>query len=414
MSWAAHDLEPYVIQKHLGKKVAFVPLLVGSYAPDLLSKWFVYGVGLAGVELKADDPAQFHRGWPGAGFTHSLTFGVVVGLLLYLVFGNKVVAYSFTIGQWAHALTDMGDTVGSMLFFPFTDHLFAIGAWAYAGQTGRYVDAGAYFSGLGFVWDGVFVVWAILSWRVLTRGYFRETVMAADPFWRWAGQVRLRDDARRALPGVVLLRRRALDGVADLGARRPLVRVRPTLGRPALGAEDLRRRAEHRRRAGVQVPGLLLDDAAARVLRRRSGLRVRERTDRLDPDGVARGPASAPRSQAAVAPSSRYRARTGPVAQWIERQTSNLRAEVRLLPGPCRPASANGDMPSRRAQSRFARGTTAGRSPKRPPASLHPVPQPGHKQRVLSSSRPLGPNRVYSLAVYANDGVASQVSSVGS
>ena len=188
MSWAAHDLEPYVVQKHLGKRVAFVPLLVGSYAPDLLSKWFVYGVGLAGVELKADNPAQFHRGWPGAGFTHSLTFGVLVGLLLYVIWRNKVVAYSFVIGQWAHALTDMGDTVGSMLFFPFTDHLFAVGAWAYAGQTGRYVDAGAYFSGLGFVWDGVFVVWAILSWRVLTRGYFRETVMAADPFWRWAGR----------------------------------------------------------------------------------------------------------------------------------------------------------------------------------------------------------------------------------
>ena len=188
MSWAAHDLEPYVVQKHLGKRVAFVPLLVGSYAPDLLSKWFVYGVTLVGFELKADNPAQFHRGWPGAGFTHSLTFGVLVGLLLYLVWRNKVVAYSFVIGQWMHALTDTGDTVGTMLFFPFTDHLFAAGAWAYAGQTGRYVDAGAYFSGLGFVWDGVFVVWAILSWRVLTRGYFRTTVMSADPFWRWAGR----------------------------------------------------------------------------------------------------------------------------------------------------------------------------------------------------------------------------------
>jgi hypothetical protein len=115
-------------------------------------------------------------------------FGVVVGLLLYAIWRNKVVAYSFVIGQWAHALTDTGDTVGTMLFFPFTDHLFALGAWAYAGQTGRYVDAGAYFSGLGFVWDGVFVVWAILSWRVITRGYFRETVAAADPFWRWAGK----------------------------------------------------------------------------------------------------------------------------------------------------------------------------------------------------------------------------------
>ena len=44
VSWAAHDLEPYVIQKELGKRVAFVPLLVGSYAPDMASKWFVYGI----------------------------------------------------------------------------------------------------------------------------------------------------------------------------------------------------------------------------------------------------------------------------------------------------------------------------------------------------------------------------------
>jgi membrane-bound metal-dependent hydrolase YbcI (DUF457 family) len=151
MSWAAHDLEPYVIQKELGKRVAFVPLLIGSYAPDLTSKWFVYGVTLVGVELKAENPAQFHRGWPGVGFTHSLMFGVLVGLLLYVIWRNKVVAYSFVIGQWAHALTDTGDTVGTMLFFPFTDHLFSVGAWAYAGQTGRYTDAGAYFSGLGFV-----------------------------------------------------------------------------------------------------------------------------------------------------------------------------------------------------------------------------------------------------------------------
>jgi len=50
------------------------------------------------------------------------------------------------------------------------------------------MDAGAYFSGLGFVWDGIFVVWALLSWRVVTRGYFRTTVMAADPFWGWAGR----------------------------------------------------------------------------------------------------------------------------------------------------------------------------------------------------------------------------------
>jgi len=187
VSWAAHDLEPYVVQKHLGRKVAFMPLLLGSYAPDMFTKWFVYGVGIFGHEVKASDPAQFHRGWPGFGFTHSLVFGVAISLAIYGVWRKPVIAYSFLIGQWAHSLTDTGDTVGTMLFFPFTTHLFSIGAWAYAGQLGRQVDAGAYFSGLGFIWDLIWLVWAIISWRVLTRHYFHNTVLAADPFYKWAG-----------------------------------------------------------------------------------------------------------------------------------------------------------------------------------------------------------------------------------
>lgn len=188
MSWVAHDIEPYIIQKHLGRRIAFVPLLIGSYAPDLFTKWFVYGVGAFGISLKAEHPAQFHRGFPGVGFTHSLTFGVLIALLIYGIWRSRIWSVSFLIGQWAHALTDALDTVGTMLAFPFTTHLFAAGAWAYAGQAGRYTDAGAYFSGLGFVWDGVWLVWGILSWQVLTRTYFRETVYPADPFWRKAGQ----------------------------------------------------------------------------------------------------------------------------------------------------------------------------------------------------------------------------------
>jgi LexA-binding, inner membrane-associated putative hydrolase len=188
MSWAAHDLEPYIIQKHLGKRVAFMPLLLGSYAPDMFTKWFVYGIGFSGWHIKASDPARFHRGWPGVGFTHSLPFGVLLALAIYGIWRKPVIAYSFLIGQWAHALTDTGDTVGTMLFFPFTTHLFAIGAWAYAGQLGRQVDAGAYFSGLGFVWDGIWLTWAVFSWRVLTREYFRREVLAGDPFFSWAGR----------------------------------------------------------------------------------------------------------------------------------------------------------------------------------------------------------------------------------
>jgi hypothetical protein len=60
----AHPLrrkEPVVqIQRNL--KVAFVPLLIGSYAPDMFTKWFVYGVHIGPWDLKASNPAQFHRG----------------------------------------------------------------------------------------------------------------------------------------------------------------------------------------------------------------------------------------------------------------------------------------------------------------------------------------------------------------
>jgi membrane-bound metal-dependent hydrolase YbcI (DUF457 family) len=202
VSWAAHDLEPYAIQRHLGGRVAIVPLLVGSNAPDLATKWYVYGVGAFGLEVGAEDSVRFHRGWPGAGFTHSLAFGVAVAALVLLLFRGRpaarVWALSFVLGQWAHALTDVGDTVGTMLFFPFSTETVHLDAWAYAGQTDRLTDAGAYYSGLGWVWDGVWVAYGLFAWRVLTRGYFRETIVPADPFWGWVGK-RLPETAVLAL-----------------------------------------------------------------------------------------------------------------------------------------------------------------------------------------------------------------------
>jgi membrane-bound metal-dependent hydrolase YbcI (DUF457 family) len=188
VSWAAHDLEPYAIQKRFGGKVAIVPLLLGSYSPDITTKWFVYGIDVLGIDLRADDPAQFHRDWPGFGFTHSLFFGLAVGLLIYLLVRSRVWALSFVIGHWLHAITDVGDTLGSMLFFPFSTNHVALGAWAYAGHTDRYTDAGAYFSGLGFAFEGFWVVYCLLGWRVLTRSYFREVVVPADGFWPWVGR----------------------------------------------------------------------------------------------------------------------------------------------------------------------------------------------------------------------------------
>ncbi|MDP9492422.1 MAG: metal-dependent hydrolase [Actinomycetota bacterium] len=189
MSWAAHDLEPYALQRHLGGKVAIVPLLIGSYSPDMLSKWFVYGIDILGIELKADNPVQFHRGWPGVGFTHSLAFGVAVAALILLLTRSRIWSLSFLIGHWLHVVTDMGDTIGSMLFFPFSTETIGVGAWAYAGQTGRFTDAGAYFSGLGFAFEGIWVIYGLLSWRILRREYFREVIVKADPrFWGFAGR----------------------------------------------------------------------------------------------------------------------------------------------------------------------------------------------------------------------------------
>ena len=235
MSWAAHDLEPYAIQKHTGLKLAFVPLLIGSYSPDMMTKWFVYGIHLGPWDLKASDPAKFHRGWPGFGFTHSLIYGVAIGLIIWKVFGSKLWGVSFIVGQFAHAITDTGDTVGTMLLFPWTFH-FHLGAWAYAGQTGRMTDAAAYFSGLGCMWDLVFVVYGLWSWRVLTSSYFDNFIYRADAFWPWLNRWVPRGAHGHALPGRVLLRHLTLDRVDGLGARDPPLPVRPHLGRPALGA----------------------------------------------------------------------------------------------------------------------------------------------------------------------------------
>jgi hypothetical protein len=82
----------------------------------------------------------------------------------------------------------MADTVGTMLFFPWTYH-FHLDAWAYAGQTDRLTDAAAYFSGLGGMWDLVWIVYGFVSWRVVTTGFFRSYVYAADGFWPWANKL---------------------------------------------------------------------------------------------------------------------------------------------------------------------------------------------------------------------------------
>ena len=292
------------------------PALIGSYSPDLLSKWFVYGINVLGVELKADDPVQFHRGWPGVGFTHSLGYGVLIAALIWLIFGSRIWAWSFLLGHWAHALTDAGDTIGTMLFFPFSTETFGLGAWAYAGQYGRLIDAGAYFSGLGFVWDGVFVVYGLISWRMLKREYFHDVIVKADPrFWGWVGRWLPETALARPLPGELLLRHHALGRLDHLGARGSRLPARPELGRAAVGGRRLRLELAAQQRVHDEVdtalePRVEVARAQDPLLREagllrdapRSGvLLVRTKLEPLHASGPAAPngrPASAPRAHA--------------------------------------------------------------------------------------------------------------------
>ena len=170
MSWAAHDLEPYLFRVKLGGAVSLPLCLLGSYAPDIFSKWAVYGWGFGGHRKLVNDPVQLHRGWPGVGFTHSLLVWVLVAGVIWLVSRNKVWAFSFVLGAWAHVLSDTLDSVGVMVFFPFSTWHLHLDAWQYVGEAGRSVDAIAYYMSLGGVWDVLWAAWLAFHWRMFTVG----------------------------------------------------------------------------------------------------------------------------------------------------------------------------------------------------------------------------------------------------
>ncbi len=180
MSWAAHEFENYFLQHKTGIKASFFGLVLGTAAPDLFTKYFVYHVS-------PDDAAQFHRGFPGVGFSHSLIFGVVFSLLVLRITKSRSWAIGILIGQWAHVLTDFCDTAGDMPFFPFSIEPVTISMWKHAAAEGRYGDAAAYYSGLGGVWDFFWMCATLLFARIaLTRDYFRRVVIPADPrAWGW-------------------------------------------------------------------------------------------------------------------------------------------------------------------------------------------------------------------------------------
>jgi len=198
MSWAAHQFEGYIAQRHFGKHVAisYLAIVVGDQAPDFITKYWVYGINLGFAKFGTSNPAQFHRGWPGAGFTHSLLFGVVLAGIVYAFTRNQAWFVGMVIGTSLHVLTDITDTAGTLVLFPLSTENITIGMWKYGAAGGRYRDAAAYYSSLGFVMDAAWFVIALFNWRVLTERYFRTVVRPADPVWGWLG---------RRMPDIALL-----------------------------------------------------------------------------------------------------------------------------------------------------------------------------------------------------------------
>jgi hypothetical protein len=184
VSWAAHEFENYFLQKHVGLKASFLAIVAGSLLSDLFTKAFVYA---------SDEPAAFHRGWPGVGFSHSLIwgFGFAVGVLA--VTRSRSWALGLLIGQWAHVFTDVADTAGVMVFFPFSTEPVTISMWKHAAVEGPWGDAAAYYSSLGGVWDVLWLsVVVFFAWKTLAPTYFRTVIVPADPRpWGWL-QRRLR------------------------------------------------------------------------------------------------------------------------------------------------------------------------------------------------------------------------------
>jgi hypothetical protein len=197
MSWAAHQFEVYVyaVQAHLPQKmrgkVSFWGIWLGDFTPDFLSKFWVYGVTVGDRRFGASIPHRWHRGWPGMGVTHTLFLGIVLAGGLWLWRRNRALTVGYLLGFAAHSLTDVNDSVGTMLLFPFTTLSWTLETWAYAAtvEGGKYLDAAAYYSSLGLVMDVFWLVVVLASWRVLTREHWRTQIVPADPHvWSWLGR----------------------------------------------------------------------------------------------------------------------------------------------------------------------------------------------------------------------------------
>jgi hypothetical protein len=195
VSWGAHQFEIYAVHAHLPRKmrgqVSFFGIWLGDFTPDFLAKFWVYGVTIGGTRYGASVPERWHRGWPGMGLTHTVFTGALLAALLWAWRRSRGLTMGYLLGYAAHALTDVNDSVGTMLLFPFSTLNWTVRTWAYAATVGggKYLDARVLQQPRPG--DGPLLArGGAASWRVLTADYWRREVVPADARgWAALGRV---------------------------------------------------------------------------------------------------------------------------------------------------------------------------------------------------------------------------------
>jgi hypothetical protein len=194
MGWASHQFEYYALQGHLPKRwlgqISFLAIVAGDHSCDFVGKLWSYGITVGGKHYGPSQPSEWHRGWPGLGVTHSLLWAFVAAGVVYLLTRSRPWTLGVLLGASIHAISDIGDSVGTMLAFPFTTTNFSVGSWAYALTAGgKNLDAAAYYSSWGFLSDAIWFLLALTAWRCLTHEYWRTEIVTADPrAWAWLGR----------------------------------------------------------------------------------------------------------------------------------------------------------------------------------------------------------------------------------
>jgi len=114
MSVTAHLTEQFILKKEF-TKLNSKWLFVGAYIPD--------GWGLDRLFMAFDK--GFHRDYV-FGWSHSLLVPLLLALPIRAIFG-KWAFWSFLLSAELHVITDVLDTAGVKLFWPFLDTKYSIG-----------------------------------------------------------------------------------------------------------------------------------------------------------------------------------------------------------------------------------------------------------------------------------------------